>query len=180
MDGVDTGVKRDQVTRMLRNTEMDHSAFAVVFSGVVKSGKSTVAKVLQHRYEMVRIENDMLRESSIELEEGEVYDVVADLVRSWDFDNKRLVLDASIDRSRSKILPALNSRGFPVYIVQMPVPEDINERFQVHYPDSDPERYIGDHEQALESLEADFVFGQDGGMRVLLRKLDRKLLQGHG
>lgn len=163
---------------MLRNTEAEHPTFAVVFSGVVKSGKSTVAKVLQRRYEMVRVENDMLRESSIELEEGEVYDVVADLVRSWDLDNKRLVLDASIDRSHNKILPALESSGFPVFTIKMPVPEDINKRFQVHYPDSDPERYIRDQEQALESLEPDFVFGEDGGMRELLRKLDRRLLQG--
>jgi adenylate kinase family enzyme len=121
LDGVDTGVKRDRVARMLRNTGAEHPAFAVVFSGVVKSGKSTVAKVLQRRYEIVRVENVVLRESSIELEEGEVYDVVADLVRSWDLDNKRLVLDASIDRSHKKILPALDSSGFPLFTIQMTV-----------------------------------------------------------
>lgn len=165
----------------LRNTDLDQEPFMVLFTGVPFSGKSTVAKVLQHRYSMVRLENDRVRKLSRELE-VEVEDpreFVLDVLKDSSWTNQRFVLDSSIDRSYERVLGLCKDRGIPYFIIKMPVPEDMDKRayekggFRLeNWKDADLEKFVKDYREATENFEPDFCFGKDGGMKKLLTELD--------
>jgi tRNA uridine 5-carbamoylmethylation protein Kti12 len=166
----------------LRNTEMNQEPFMVLFTGVPFSGKSTVAKVLQHRYSMVRLENDRVRELVMELD-VEVEDprqFVLEFIKDYSEPNQRIVLDASIDRSYERVLNICEENDISYFVIKMPVPEDMDKRahekggFRLErWKDADLEKFVKDHEKAMGDIEPDFRFGKDGGMRNLLEELDR-------
>lgn len=166
----------------LRNTEKNQEPFIAMFTGVPFSGKSTVAKVLQHRYSMVRLENDRVRELSMELD-VQVEDprqFVLEFIKDYSEPNQRIVLDASIDRSYERVLNIREENDIPYFVIKMPVPEDMDKRahekggFRLErWKEADLEKFVEDHQKAMENIEPDFRFGEDGGMRNLLKELDR-------
>ena len=46
----------------LKNTNIYHSPFIITFSGVPGCGKSSLAKIIEDKYNAVRINNDLIRD----------------------------------------------------------------------------------------------------------------------
>jgi adenylate kinase family enzyme len=167
----------------LRNTDLEREPFMVFFTGLPFSGKSTVAKVLQHRYDMVRIENDRLREiKDRENVDIDAYDYIIDFVKNYSYPNKRGVQDSSIDRIYEDIIPHCKEKEIPYFIIKMPVPEDMDERarekggiYLENWKNSSKEKFLREHRKAVQDLKINFKFGEDGGIKELLEELDQEL-----
>lgn len=167
---------RDRFEGELRHIDIENEPFIVFFTGVPFSGKSTVAKALQHRYNMVRIENDRVRDLSNRFEETlDIYGFVTNFLKNFPYPNQRIVQDSSIDRMHPEIIPYCKENKIPYYIISMPVPSDYEKRIREKgKTDVSKEKFIRDHEEAEKQLDIDFKFDEDGGMRELLRELDQK------
>ena len=167
----------------LRNTEKDQEPFMVFFTGVPFSGKSTVAKVLQHRYDMVRVETDRIREIADSRDlDVDAYSYIKSFLKEYSEPNKRIVQDSSIDRIYEDIIPYCEENEIPCYIIKMPVPKDMDKRarekgglYLENWKNSTIEEFLEEHQKAAEELNIDFRFGEDGGIKNLIEELDEKL-----
>ena len=168
---------------LLRNKDIKNEPFIVFFTGVPFSGKSTLAKVIENRYDMVRVENDRVRGLKDEFDSSiDIYDYVTGLLKNWPFLNHRVIQDSSIDRMYEEIIPFCEREGIPYYVISMPVPDDWALRAEQKgiengekWVSENKEKFISDHEEASSNLEIDFRFGEDGGLIELLEELDEKL-----
>lgn len=168
---------------LLRNKDIKNKPFMVFFTGVPFSSKSTLAKVIENRYDMVRVENDKIRGLKDEFDPGiDVYDYVTGLLKDWPFSNHRVFQDSSIDRMYEEIVPFCEKEEIPYYVISMPVPDDWALRAEQKGIENgekwvleNKEKFISDHKEVSNNLEIDFRFGEDGGVIKLLKDIDRKI-----
>jgi len=116
----------------LQNTAIEQKPLVVVFSGVPGMGKSTVAKKLEQEYKAIRVSTDQLRDlfrEKTSITEADFDDALQKYVgyffAHYNMPNKRLILDASIDRKYVTLFPFFEQHKINFIVVRLDVPRDI-------------------------------------------------------
>jgi len=172
----------ERMVSRLCNTELEHEPFLVCFSGVPLSGKTTMAKLLQYRYGMVRLRTDTVREVIGEMEEDlEPYAYVRYFLSNHGFPNHRIVVDASIDRLYEDVAAICEEQEIPMFVIRLPIPEDLGQRARERSGEEweqwidRMDKWKADYRRAGEMIDFDFVFEAEGGMKELMDELDALL-----
>lgn len=116
----------------LKNTHIQQKPFIITFSGTPGMGKSRLAQKLEDVYQAVRISTDTLRalfnsSASIELKEYDeaLQKYFAYFFKRYSFPNKRMILDASIDRKYARLFPFFQLQNIEFVVVRLEVPRDV-------------------------------------------------------
>lgn len=113
--------------RLLKNTRVAHKPLVVCFSGVPGMGIPEIAKMVEDRFEGVRISNDEIRTiiKNFASPLGAQWLMQAYLMYfmlSYSAPNKLMILDSSIDRRYAVMLPYLKIKGIPSIVVRIETP----------------------------------------------------------
>jgi len=110
----------------LQNTDIENKPFVIAFSGIPGSGKTTIAKRLQERYNAVGIRSDDLRTtlSNLNIKMGEgaekiLNDYTFHLLETPHLENKLIILDSSIDRISKRFFEVCNSNNLEYFIIRI-------------------------------------------------------------
>ncbi len=121
----------EQHVLQLHNTHLEHKPFMITFSGVPGMGKSKLARELQDTYQAVLISTDALRalfnNAGIKAKE---YDEALQhyfvyFFKHYNQPNKRMILDASIDRKYVQLFPFFQQQNIGFVVVRLEVPQNI-------------------------------------------------------
>lgn len=114
---------------LLQNTRIPHKPLVVCFSGVPGMGKTHIAKILEEKFNAVRVSNDDIRSiiniiankltSQVLMQAYLMY-----FMLSYAAPNKFIVLDSSIDRRYRALLPYLYVKKIPYIIVRIEAPHE--------------------------------------------------------
>lgn len=123
----------------LQNLDVPHPKVVVLFSGPPGSGKSTVARAVEEKFQAVRLENDAIREIAGDLFPELTPQQKTDLChayigRLWPelvatAQNGLFVIDSSIDRQYERIFSAAEEGGFKKVLFAMQIPVDIHREW---------------------------------------------------
>lgn len=106
----------------LKNTEKENPSLIILFSGVPGSGKSTLAKKMEQKYQAVTYNNDLVRsivykeKLDSENPDGLIKNYLLFFLETYNFPNKFIILDKSIDRSYKDICLFLEEHDLPYLI----------------------------------------------------------------
>lgn len=119
-------------TSQLPYTEIKQDPFVITFSGVPGMGKSFIAQKLTEHFKAVRIRNDDIRDMlkkfpGIDKQDQEraLKEYLFYMLQRYNFPNRRLILDASIDRSYVQLFPYLEKHKIPFMVIRLDVPREI-------------------------------------------------------
>jgi len=114
--------------KQLKNLNVFHKKFMVVFSGIPGSGKTYIAKILEKRYKGVRIRTDSLRliVRKFKLGDEEINEKILKkyyywLLNDYSFKNKLIILDKGIDRKYKEIFALEKQKGYKVFTIRLKV-----------------------------------------------------------
>lgn len=120
--------------KQLGNFSIPNEKLIICFSGIPGSGKTYIAKVLEKRYNAIRIRSDTIRKIINDLEEDFdnideiVYDYIDWLLKSFPFVNKLIILDMSIDRRYEKLFLFFEELGYKRFIIRLKVSQKVYEK----------------------------------------------------
>lgn len=116
---------------LLKNLDIENNKLIISFSAVPGSGKTTIAKQLEERYNGVRINTDYLRESIRELfkttrkETEEILKkYLVYFADKYNFSNGLIILDASVDRDYEQIKALGKINGFNLFVIKITVSKE--------------------------------------------------------
>lgn len=116
----------------LENTDIQQKPFIIMFSGIPGMGKSFIAKQLADVYQAVCIKTDDIR--SLISAQSEVlkssYDLIlqqyfAYFLKHYNCPNKRIILDASIDRKYKQLFPYFEKNNINFLVIRLVVTRDL-------------------------------------------------------
>ena len=163
-------------SRTLRNLETSNKKKVfLLFSGVPGSGKTTLARRIERRYDAVRISSDEIR-SLLQAEgpgisDAEKQDCMKAILylclgRCAETDNGLLILDASIDRSYPDVFSWCSNRGYLPYVIALRLSKEDamkrirgrdSENYERFYERLD--RGFADQASFLSQVAPDFCIG---------------------
>ena len=116
-----------QHVRLLKNTRIEHKPLIVCFSGTPGMGIPEIAKIVEDKFAGVRISNDEIRTimKNFASPLGAQWLMQAYLMYfllSYSAPNKLMILDSSIDRRYTVLLPYLKVKGIPSILVRIETP----------------------------------------------------------
>lgn len=120
--------------RVLKNTRVEHKPLVICFSGVPGMGKTHIAKILEEKFHGVRISNDEIRTiintfTNALTSQWLMQAYLMYFMLSYSAPNKLIILDSSIDRRYTVLLPYLKLKGIPYVIIRLETPyEQVVER----------------------------------------------------
>lgn len=121
----------------LTNKEVRQPRYIVLFSGVVGSGKSTIARAIEHNLRAVRVSNDEIRDRivvAVPMIQPEIREEVklkigkAIMSRLSQETSGLIVVDASCDRGFNEYYESAKRNGYRVILLRLEIPRDVIER----------------------------------------------------
>lgn len=113
-------------------TEIEQDPFVITFSGVPGMGKSFIAEKLTEHFKAVRICSDDIRDILQKLpdidkknREKVLEEYLMYFLQHYNFPNKRIILDASIDRRYVKLFSYLERHEIPFIVIRLEVPREL-------------------------------------------------------
>ena len=177
--------------KILRNTDVENpTRLAICFAGIPCSGKTTIAKKLEQRYNAVRINSEdlgkVVKRTVGELPDGNSVqnDYQLHLLENWPFVNPVVIIDSGIERKYEKILEASRGHGLDLFVIRLDAYEDIlRERIQKREGENAPahfrsfDRWKREFDSFKNSVEVDFVLDTNGELDLeeLYELLDKRL-----
>lgn len=106
----------EEYKKQLNNLFEPNKKLVICFAGIPGSGKTYLAKKLERRYRGVRINNDDLRkiiDSKIGEDKREeiLQEFLLDLLKTFSFENKLVILDSGIERKYEDVKNILEVEG---------------------------------------------------------------------
>lgn len=173
--------------KQLKNLDIPHKKLAIFFSGIAGSGKTYIAKILENKYQGVRIRSDDVRGIIIKLDQKADIDEIAYGYLDWFFDNynfnnKLIILDRGIDRKYSEVIPFFKERGYKIFIIRLNVPEKVYERRIIKKLGKLDDNYINrindwkkQYKEFGKNVKSDIIIKNDKDNKLNLNPLYSKL-----
>lgn len=118
--------------RKLKHLNVKHEKLLICFSGIPCTGKTHLAKILENKYQGIRISTDELRKIIKKLgrkkypqlldktyKEKILHEYLSYLIEKWTFKNKLVLLDKGIDRDYEKISDKAKKAKFKLFIIRI-------------------------------------------------------------
>lgn len=121
----------------LGNRKVRQPRYIVLFSGVVGSGKSTIARAIEYKLHAVRVSNDEIRDRIMATaptiqakirEEAKFKVGKAVMSRLAQETSGLIVVDASCDRGFDEYYGSAKRNGYRVILLRLEIPRDVIER----------------------------------------------------
>jgi dephospho-CoA kinase len=180
----------EKYTKKLKNLLVPHKKLMICFSGFSGSGKTYIAKILEERYNCVRIRTDDLREIIIKLspkisatdKDRIIYKYLEELFENWKFKNKLLILDRGIDRKHKKTFSIFKKQGYKIFIIRLNVSKktafkrafERNKGPDQHFI-NEINRWIKEWKDFGKNVKSDIIIKNEGklDLKPLFKKLDK-------
>jgi predicted kinase len=165
-----------------------HEKFVICFSGIAGSGKTHIAKILEERYNGIRIRNDDIRQIILGLDAGvEDLDKVTYEYGEWffrnnNFQNGLIIVDSGIDRRYGVLFPFFEEKRYKIFVIRLDVPIEVCERRVIERSGKLDNNYISriegwqkQHKKFGENFESDIVINNECELNLdeLFSKLDK-------
>lgn len=110
----------------LRHTEIKQPPLVICFSGTPGMGKSYVAKLIEEKYQGVRISTDDIRHIVRQMDTSLKVESTVDTYfgyfsEHYKAPNQLLIIDASIDRRYKRLFPYFEERKIPYVVIRLEV-----------------------------------------------------------
>ena len=180
--------------RQLHHLEVPHQKIVICFSGIPASGKTTLAKKIEERYGVVRINNDAIREIIAEImirrgmerteEKNQkiLHEYLTYFLEKYTEKNKCLLLDSGIDRSYEQVFACCKGKKYPLFIIRLETPlKEIRRRLaerEKEKPEHNSERlkkWIQEYREGKKKIIADVTVRNVQEEKKLFEKLDEIL-----
>lgn len=175
----------------LKNTNIYHSPFIITFSGVPGCGKSSLAKIIEDKYNAVRINNDLIRDIITEeklTNSGEDTEILLQnynsyLIENYPFKNKLIILDKSMDRQYSRFIGLFELKKLDYFIIRLNTPSikialnRLGEREKITPQiENSMKGWFREYNNCCDNLKADITFeAGDVDLNKLFNRLDKRL-----
>jgi len=184
---------RDFYDRIENKDVKNGHRLMVCFSGIPGSGKTTLAKKIEDRYQGVRVTKDDARMLVYQNEEikdvQDVEDIMDEYMKTLmdrlpKLPNGLLVVDSSVDRKFDLYKDWAEKNGYKIFLIRLETPSEvITERWSRDKDEStykwfmnQLERWTNDFERFGNQAEPDFVWNNDvRQFPALYAKLDEVL-----
>ena len=120
--------------KVLKNLNIDNkNKLLICFSGIPRSGKTTIAKKIERDLKAVRISNDLIRDIINNKFKNVARDDIQEILEDYliwlleeleKFSNNLIVLDSSIDRKYKKVFYFANKFKFKTFIIKIEIGKD--------------------------------------------------------
>ncbi len=168
----------------------------ICFSGIVCSGKSTLANLIEERYHGIRIENNWIRKKFIATKKGdsdtfanEVDDFVKNYLdyffKNYNFPNRLFIFDSSIDRKYNFIKDFVDKNNYKLFIIRLNVPKETAEKRAFERKGGvdnwfvkNINRWVDDFEKFNNKHKADLILNNEEelDLNAVFQKLDKIIL----
>lgn len=154
----------------------------ITFSAIPGAGKTTIAKQLQARYNLARINKDELHDIMVTMSEAHNEELlkaaVQKLTQMLSEKEKVILNDASVDRKYDEVEAWADKTGYKVFLIQIEVPIDvlihrIKERNKENAADylKEMDRWVSEHEQFIQNHKCDFIFREGSDLTRLIQSV---------
>jgi thymidylate kinase len=184
---------------MLKYLNVKHDPLVICFSGVSGMGKSTIAQLLEDKYQAVRISSNDIRAimHSLKINPNEIVDKdkMATVLEAYTIylmqrvriSNGLIILDASIDRVYKDLFPVLNQLGFAHTVIRLEVPLDIaKSRIQLRDKENAKfylkhfEKWAADYEAFGKAYKSEIVVNNAEDLAQInkvVKEINKQLMQ---
>ena len=116
--------------KVLKNLNIPHKKLIIFFAGVPGAGKTYISKVLEKRYNGIRVNNDELRRlirilykrkfnSYLKNVDKILYDYLDWFISNYKFSNRLIIADRGIDRKYEELLLLVKKLKYPFFIISI-------------------------------------------------------------
>jgi predicted kinase len=171
----------------MKNREMAQKPACIIFSGVPGSGKTTLARKLAHDLRAQYIRHDDIRELArshgydvASLTISSISRIVMDVIMNEDA-NRRVVIDASLDRSWPLFFDHTREHGALPVIIRLNVPRPvvekrISERNRDDFGSvTDLDTFFAQFENSKQKVRADIELDQSYDYQDVLKRVTELL-----
>ncbi|MCK4553141.1 AAA family ATPase [Candidatus Pacearchaeota archaeon] len=175
----------------LRNTTNENRPLIIAFSGIPGAGKTSLSEKLEKRYNGVIISSRNIRDIINELNltnnpdqtEELLQDYTFNLLANIPFENKRIILDKSLDREYKRFFEVCKLNNLKYFIIRMDIlgKEAIErivnrEEIDVDKLRKSMEKWVADYNDFGKNAKYDLIIdGKNPNMKKLFKKLDKLL-----
>ena len=179
----------------IKNSAVDHPKLLILFSGPPSSGKSTIAKAIEKRFQTIRLENDSIRVLAANLYPESDLDWKSELSYTYmdylrprlarDSPNGLWIIDANIDVHHQKIFDFAKQYEFDVIVLAMMISEELRREWIITTGDrpwATADKYLGSmalrkkqHDEFLATHTADLYIKPDYRMEDIFELIDIRL-----
>jgi len=118
--------------KKLKNLDIPHKKLVICFSGIPGSGKTQLSKILEEKYNGVRVSSDDVRRIVNKLQLGDLdkitYPYLDWFFENYKFPNKLIILDKGIDRRWRETFSLFKKQDYKIFVIRLSVPEKIYEK----------------------------------------------------
>lgn len=126
----------DKYSEHLKNININHKKLIICLSGIPASGKTHIAKVLEEKYNAVRVENDEIRRVIKKImpdtDRDERQEILQEfliwLISNYKYKNGLIILDSSIDRKYDAVREIASENGFGIFVIKVNVSREVAEK----------------------------------------------------
>lgn len=165
--------------KTLNNIEVLNDKFLVAFSGPPGCGKTTISKVIETELNGIRFSSDevreLIRQTYALTKDGDVNNLLLEyiayfIIQVLNYNNKFIIIDASIDRQYETFIKLSEKYSYPYYIVNMGIPkEEVIKRITSRNREDKEgmlnviDKYFEDYEKNKFIIKPNFVITADMG-----------------
>ena len=117
--------------KLLNNLNKQNNKKVVIcFSGVPRSGKTTIAKKIEKKYKGIRLSNDQIRNIVRKIEKSFNIKDEQEVLENYllwlieklnSLENKLIILDSSIDRKYKKVKSAAKKDNYSLFVIRIKI-----------------------------------------------------------
>ncbi len=173
----------------LKNLNISNKRLVICFSGVPASGKTSLAMILEKKYNAVRINKDEIGNLINKIktittkEKEELADkYIIHLFNNWIFKNNLIILDKSIDRKYKEIFDILKNNKFQKFIIRLNISKSValkrikeRNKENLHEWLEKVDKWFKDFEDSGKNIQPDFIYNNKQDLRELFKKLEYSL-----
>lgn len=156
---------------LLKNTDIQQAPFVITFSGTPGMGKSFIAKLIEERCCAVRVSTDEIRSllASLDIKPADydqaLFSYFTYFMQHYTLPNKRIIVDASIDRKYKQVFAYLKKNKVNYLVVRLEVPRELiierikqREGIKAEFYYKNLDGWLKDYEEFGKKNVADITF----------------------
>ena len=174
---------------VLHYTDVRNKKLLICFAGVPGSGKTYLARLIEDKYNGIRLSNDEVREIIVDIlgkddeenRERLLHEYLGYFISHFKSPNGLIILDSGIERKYDRVKEMANKYKFKIFVINVDASLDrVRDRIALR-PKHDREhfereigRWTKEYRDFISKVKVDFTFGSEGDVDLnwLFERLD--------